>query len=618
MTTLAELIPVLQDLSVDARGVLTRLDAFLTTGKPGANVGAVGSLAIDMTAKVVYGPKAATGADPWSQSESFAEGPVGPMGPQGPAGPQGPTGPVGPTGPQGAPGPTGATGPQGPAGAGSGDVLGPSSHAAGRVPVWSGASNKTLAEGRAIGAASATDLLDRAAGDGRYAAASHTHPISSVSGLQAALDSKQATLGFTPENAASRGQPNGYASLNGAGKVPASQLDGVASATDVGFLFDREINRMLDEATAAGLSTGTPYGFADPLVTNDRVNTAGSALAFFTAGFYENYLIPPAPPQIAVLDSRGGRSGSASQPSAQTIPTITAGQATGVVFSLIRVRNTDALPSVTASLGGRPMTSVGQWDAGPSRVVLFRRVVDGTETSNQLTHTLSANSPWALIAYHLSNTDGTFAVSVDTPTGSEGNPPAVTAPWGAAAANLFLAVATSTNASTVSAPAGYEALNNRTATSSSPANVVAAQRIAAEATSDPASFGTMLSEVIHLTLVVRPIQPTPPTVGAMSLRWNAFSAPVVTAKANVFIEVQAISGVLVPNANLFVDVSRDNGVTWATGSLFVRENVGPVVTYQAMAIDLSSQPAGAGVVLRVRSGEDVSLRLHGAACLVGG
>jgi hypothetical protein len=202
MTDLATLIPVLEELSVDNRAILTRLDAILTTGKPGAGVGAVGSLAIDMTAKVVYGPKAATGADPWSQSESFAEGPVGPMGPQGPAGPQGPTGPVGPTGPQGEPGPTGATGPQGPAGAGSGDVLGPSSHAAGRVPVWSGASNKTLAEGRAIGAASATDLLDRAAGDGRYAAAEHTHNIADVDGLQTALDDRVMTVnGVGPDGA---------------------------------------------------------------------------------------------------------------------------------------------------------------------------------------------------------------------------------------------------------------------------------------------------------------------------------------------------------------------------------------------------------------------------------
>jgi len=148
MATLEDLIPVLQELSVDNRSVLTRIEPFiLTTGKPSAGVGAVGAIAIDMTAKVAYGPKASTGADPWGDGDPFGEGP---MGPQGPAGPQG------------------ETGPQGPAGSGSGDVLGPATHAIGLVPTWTGANNKTLGAGRDIGAASATDLLDRQAGDARY------------------------------------------------------------------------------------------------------------------------------------------------------------------------------------------------------------------------------------------------------------------------------------------------------------------------------------------------------------------------------------------------------------------------------------------------------------------
>lgn len=51
-----------------------------------------------------------------------------------------------------------------------------------------------------------------------------THSISEVSGLQAALDSKQASLGFTPLNANLKGAVNGVAELDEAGKVPASQL----------------------------------------------------------------------------------------------------------------------------------------------------------------------------------------------------------------------------------------------------------------------------------------------------------------------------------------------------------------------------------------------------------
>jgi hypothetical protein len=49
-----------------------------------------------------------------------------------------------------------------------------------------------------------------------------TKPISTATAT--ALSGKQAALGFTPENAANKGQPSGYASLDGGGKVPVSQL----------------------------------------------------------------------------------------------------------------------------------------------------------------------------------------------------------------------------------------------------------------------------------------------------------------------------------------------------------------------------------------------------------
>ena len=52
----------------------------------------------------------------------------------------------------------------------------------------------------------------------------HTHTISSVTGLQTALDGKQGVLGFTPENVSNKGVANGYAGLDTSGKVPASQL----------------------------------------------------------------------------------------------------------------------------------------------------------------------------------------------------------------------------------------------------------------------------------------------------------------------------------------------------------------------------------------------------------
>ncbi len=84
------------------------------------------------------------------------------------------------------------------------------------------AADKAKLNGMAAGAtANATDaqLRDRSTHTG-------AQPIASVTGLQLALDGKQASFGFTAENAASKGQANGYAGLDGTGRVPAAQLPG--------------------------------------------------------------------------------------------------------------------------------------------------------------------------------------------------------------------------------------------------------------------------------------------------------------------------------------------------------------------------------------------------------
>lgn len=97
---------------------------------------------------------------------------VGVSGGQGPVGPQGPTGAAGAAGPAGA---TGPQGPQGPAGAAG-------------TTTWSGITDKPAT----------------------FTPSAHSHPISEVTGLQTALDAKQAA--------------GSYATLDGSGKVPAAQL----------------------------------------------------------------------------------------------------------------------------------------------------------------------------------------------------------------------------------------------------------------------------------------------------------------------------------------------------------------------------------------------------------
>ena len=82
------------------------------------------------------------------------------------------------------------------------------------------ATEKTKLAGIATGAtANAADsaLRDRASHTGEQA-------IATITNLQTALDAKQAALGFTPENAANKNAADGYAGLDGGGKVPASLL----------------------------------------------------------------------------------------------------------------------------------------------------------------------------------------------------------------------------------------------------------------------------------------------------------------------------------------------------------------------------------------------------------
>lgn len=53
---------------------------------------------------------------------------------------------------------------------------------------------------------------------------SKTTVVAALNEVFTLVSGKQQALGFTPENAANKGAANGYASLDGAGKVPSAQL----------------------------------------------------------------------------------------------------------------------------------------------------------------------------------------------------------------------------------------------------------------------------------------------------------------------------------------------------------------------------------------------------------
>jgi hypothetical protein len=90
-----------------------------------------------------------------------------------------------------------------------------------------GANNYSLpvANASALGGIkSGTDITVDASGNVSVVDDSHNHIIDNVDGLQSALNNKQNTLGFTPENLANKGAVSGYAELDSTGKVPSSQL----------------------------------------------------------------------------------------------------------------------------------------------------------------------------------------------------------------------------------------------------------------------------------------------------------------------------------------------------------------------------------------------------------
>lgn len=102
--------------------------------------------------------------------------------------------------------------------------------------------------------------------------AADQHPISSITGLQSALDGKQATIAYTPENAANKGVADGYASLDSAGRVPSTQLPAY-------------VDDVLEYANLASFPVGGEIGkIYVALDTNKTYRWSGSTYIYITSG----------------------------------------------------------------------------------------------------------------------------------------------------------------------------------------------------------------------------------------------------------------------------------------------------------------------------------------------
>lgn len=119
--------------------------------------------------------------------------------------------------------------------------------------------------------------------DGK-AASNHTHSIANVTGLQTALDGKEAAGAVTTHEGAAdphtgyqkeseKGQANGYASLDGTGKVPAAQLPASqgSEAFPVGSVFIAVVST--NPGTLLGYGTWSAFAAGRVLVGLDAGQT---------------------------------------------------------------------------------------------------------------------------------------------------------------------------------------------------------------------------------------------------------------------------------------------------------------------------------------------------------
>lgn len=242
-----------------------------------SNVGAQGS----------QGPRGDIG-DTGPQGQAGPVGPIGPQGIQGPkgdignTGPQGPIGPIGPTGPQGIQGPKGDTGPQGPigpqgvqgiqgvAGAGTGDMTYSvydtnfdgkvnSADSADSVP-WSGVTGKPSS----------------------FTPNAHGHNISEVSGLQDALDSKQASGSYVLHNDTRLGDsrtPTGVAGgvLGGTYPDPSFAVD-MATQSELNAVANAKQDALVSGTSIKTVNSTSLLGSGDvevqaPLVSGTNIKT---------------------------------------------------------------------------------------------------------------------------------------------------------------------------------------------------------------------------------------------------------------------------------------------------------------------------------------------------------
>jgi len=145
------------------------------------------------------------------------------------------------------------------------------------------------------------------------------------------------------------------------------------------------------------------------------------------------------------------------------------------------------------------------------KLAIYHRVTDGTEPEAitlQLVPAVNEDIAWMVLVVDNPNLASGVTSSTTSAAQNSANPDpgSVTAPWGAEAGNLFIAIAAWDNVSTLtSPPSGYTTWSGSSVqTSGTGCGIAFGAKVANSATDDPGTFTISAAEqVMSRTLVIR-------------------------------------------------------------------------------------------------------------------
>lgn len=472
-------------------------------------------------------------------------------------------------------------GPAGAPGAGTGDLL---------------AANNLSDLASAATARTNLDVYSKSESDGRYPAAGALNEL--IDDRVAALLVAGANITLTYNDAT--------------GQLTIAASGGGGGGGDTAALFDDQLFRMRQDMGSAPLDR--PYGFADPLATNGRINTAGSSGAYFATGHAQNQPTSGDGATPTVVDTGSLAVGTAA--TTHTLTDLAGGQTGDYVIALVAQ---DGTGTATATYGGQAMTELGTQSNSSVRLTVFGRERSGAESGENVVVTTSASTTCAIQAYLVRGRQGAPQVAFDT---TLFDPPSLTASWGSTN-NLWLAVTAHEADRNFLGLLNYtNALVTRAGAtgdfSGALCSLGSARWARVAATEDPGAWsmqGVFAGNTASATIVFRP---GPPAAEAMDLRWTGYDLPANPTRLNMQCQIEVLAGTLTLGTTLRGWLSRDGGTTYTEATLTVRSQSGATYVLNALGVDVSGQPAGDDAAPRLTATSALTVRVLDMAVLAGG